>query len=421
METTRWKRLVPFLGVAGLILVGIVSWAPLLFERLPVDFAPPPSWSLEGRAGKALVIVVFGVIIGLRAWLDYKEDAESGVAATGALLLLATILTACHWYLVDDSWKLVVKDGTITKDYYIRRWQEYQYFAHFNHILVSRKGALSTIPHVYRPLPYGFTRSLELMTGSWEFACLAYRWFFTFWFVWAYYRCVRLFHNPSRSLLSVCVLLVLYPISIWYYYGQLTDPMSHALYALGLIYVVQNRWLALALALAWGIQAKETAATLVLAYYLCYWRQGVAALLRTGVLALVCVAAFLATRVPLGWKFGFDSVNATTGWMIGSNLGIGSRVFREGLAPTYQNYLQPLLFVGAFVPFILARWRGTDPRLKVLFLTQVPLVLLSSLCFSWMYESRNYVPLLPLLTTMAQSGKKEPAHAPQRRRAHARV
>ena len=34
-------------------------------------------------------------------------------------------------------------------------------------------------------------------------------------------------------------------------------------------------------------------------------------------------------------------------------------------------------------------------------LTVVPLLLLSNLCFGWMYESRNYMPLVPLLATTA--------------------
>ena len=46
------------------------------------------------------------------------------------------------------------------------------------------------------------------------------------------------------------MLLAFYPLSVWYYQGQLTDPLSHALFVLSLIYVVQDRWLALAASLA---------------------------------------------------------------------------------------------------------------------------------------------------------------------------
>jgi hypothetical protein len=202
------------------------------------------------------------------------------------------------------------------------------------------------------------------------------------------------------------VLLVLYPLSIWYYYGQLTDPASHALYSLGLIYVVQNRWVALALALALGVLAKETAVLLVAGYYLCYWRQGIRALAISAALIVSCVAAFLAARLPIGWSIDFNSINSTTGLMIGTNLGFGRQIFTGGLAPVSQNYIQPLVFFAAFVPWIVAYWRTADRSLKALFLTQVPLVLLSSLCFSWLYESRNYIPLLPILTSLVQPAQK---------------
>ena len=119
-----------------------------------------------------------------------------------------------------------------------------------------------------------------------------------------------------------------------------------------------------------------------------------------------CVAAFLAARLPIGWSIDFNSINSTTGLMIGTNLGFGRQIFTGGLAPVSQNYIQPLVFFAAFVPWIVAYWRTADRSLKVLFLTQVPLVLLSSLCFSWLYESRNYIPFLPFLTSLVQPAQK---------------
>ena len=86
--------------------------------------------------------------------------------------------------------------------------------------------------------------------------------------------------------------------------------------------------------------------------------------------------------------------------MVRSNLGIGHRD-SESAVPLYQNYLQPFLFIGSFLPLILLHWRQTDDRLKSLFVTLTPLIFITSLCFSWLYESRNYVPLLPVLTAIA--------------------
>jgi hypothetical protein len=113
------------------------------------------------------------------------------------------------------------------------------------------------------------------------------------------------------------------------------------------------------------------------------------------------VAAFLAARLPLGWRPGsYDQINGTTGLMIGTNLGFGEQISQ--LIPSlFENYLHPILFVGLFLPSIVRRWRHIDPHLRALFLIVTPLLLASNLCFGWLYESRNYMPLLPLLATMA--------------------
>ena len=60
-----------------------------------------------------------------------------------------------------------------------------------------------------------------------------------------------------------------------------------------------------------------------------------------------------------------------------------------------------MLFVGVFLPFLVRRWRHIPSHLRTLFLVVTPLLLLSNLCFGWLYESRNYMPLVPLLATMA--------------------
>ena len=117
-------------------------------------------------------------------------------------------------------------------------------------------------------------------------------------------------------------------------------------------------------------------------------------------LGAACMAAFLAARLPYGWYPGYEKINGTERLMVLDNLGIGERYYTSA-APLWQNYVQPALFVLPFVPFIAWGWRRLDSRLKAMCLTLTPLLLLSNLCFGWMYESRNYVPLVPLLATAA--------------------
>jgi hypothetical protein len=302
-------------------------------------------------------------------------------------IVLAGLMTAWHGYEVD-----VPNEA----------WQQRLYLDILNHL--PEESGLLRAPHQFRALPYGFTRSLEVITGDWVFACLAYRWFFTYGFLWASYQLARRFQPRIRALATLVPVVLLYPLSVRYYQGQLTDPLSHTLFVLAMIYMIEDRLLALAAALALGVLAKETAVVVVPAYWACYWRRGLRALLTTAALGLVCTAAFLAARLPLGWGLGYGSINGTEGLMIGTNLGIGPPRY-IGSAPTFENYLHPLLFVAPFLPAIAWNWRRADGRLKALFLTLTPLVLLSNLCFGWMYESRNYMPLLPLLATLALPAK----------------
>ena len=111
---------------------------------------------------------------------------------------------------------------------------------------------------------------------------------------------------------------------------------------------------------------------------------------------------------PIGWRPGNQEINGLSGLNIGTNLGFGERVAWTSVT-LWENYLHPAVFVLPFVPFLVWGWRRIDGRLKVICLTLTPLVLLSNLCFGWMYESRNYVPLLPLQATMVLQGIAHPS------------
>jgi len=376
----------------GLLLVALVSLPPLLLEPRPVGFLPPYASALAAWGSKALVVLLLGAVVVVRARADAGRERPAWLLNL-AFVGLAGLLTACHWVEVD-------------RGEYNVRWQRDKYLKIFNHEgdELSPLGA----PHNFRPLPYGFARSLERLTGDWWFACVAYRWFFTYWLVWAWHRFARVFLPPRAALLALGPLPLLYPLSVLHYSGQLTDPLSHSLFVLGMVYIVEDRPGPLAAALALGVLAKETAVILVPAYLACWWRRGTPALAWAALLTVVCVAAALAVRLPLGWRLGYGAINGTEGLMVGPNLGIGESPYR-GAAPTWENYAHPLLFVGVFLPPIAWGWRRLDGRLRALCLTPVPLLLLSNLCFGWMYESRNYVPLVPLLATsvLAAAGRRE--------------
>jgi hypothetical protein len=366
----------------GLLLLTALTVGPLLAERPPVDFVPPFASAVAATAARAAVLLLMGMALAVRARAD--RAAEPGAARNMVLFAgLAAAMTACHWHYVDQF-------GEPTA------WQRARYLAILNHAV---EPVCANVPHVFRPLPYGFARLLERLTGDWRFACLAYRWFFTTWFLWAAYRFARLFQGSRRALLVLAPLALLYPLSVRYYWGQLTDPLSHTLFVLGMAYAVEDRPVALAAAVALGVLTKETAVLLVPAYLAAHFRTPRGWLAAAGA-GLAAVAAYLTTRLPLGWRPGYGQINGTAGSMLWTNLGVGDPLY-QGAAPPAMNYLHPLLFVGVFLPAVAWRWCRLDPRLRALVLTLVPLLLWTNLEFGWMYESRNYMPLVPLLATAA--------------------
>jgi hypothetical protein len=382
-----------------LLATGIVSLAPLLLESAPVRFVPPHP-GLLAWASKAFAVAVMAALVAIRALLDRRRERWAG-ALVLTMALLAVALTACHWYFVElgNMAPYRLPDGRIVLQSRAIDWQQRQYLAILSGDFVDSRGE-GAIPHVFRPLPYGFVRALERLTGDWTFSCLAYRAFFTFWFLWASFQFVRLFHDPGRALWILVIIALLYPLSVYYYLGQLIDPLSHTLFALAFIWVVEDRWLVLALTLALGVLAKETIAIVVPAYGAAYSRQGLSTWRRTAVLAGACALAYLAVRLPLGWTPGHEAINGLEGFMMWANLGIARRT-AESAVPVYQNYIHVALFVAVFLPFVVWNWRRLDPRLRALVAVVTPLLLASSLLFGWLYESRNYVPLLPLLTAAA--------------------
>ncbi len=327
----------------------------------------------------AMVLAGMALAVALRAW------ADGSWRVTALLVVLAAFMAGWHWYRIDSDAERA-------------QWQRQLYLDLLNH-QPEEAGQLRA-PHQYRLLPYGFVRGLERMTGDFWFSCVAYRWFFSFWFLYAAWRFALLFLPAWWALLVVAPIVLLYPLSVKHYYGQLTDPLSHALFTFSLIYIVQERWLSLAVALALGVLAKETAVLLVPAYLACSWQRGMSAWIETTALAAVSVAAFFAARLPLGWSPGYGSINGTEGLMIAANLAPWTTAYADAV-PRPDNYVHPLLFIGSFLPFIAWSWRKLDRRLQAMFLVLTPLLLVSNLAFGWMHESRNYMPLLPLLGTMA--------------------
>jgi hypothetical protein len=375
------------LGLLAALTVGPLLLESWLLQFRRASILPPYSSALATVGSVALVLLLMALALAVRARLDRTSEPH---AATNIVLfaVLAALMAFLHWLEVDSR-----EPGT--------SWEPQTYAEILNHEAEA--------PHNFRPLPYGFARLIEWITHQWMFSCLSYRWFFTFWFLWASYRLARRYLSASRALLSLLPLVLLYPISIARYSGQLTDPLSHALFVLAFLYLLEDRPLALMAALALGVVAKETVVLVAPAYLACYGRRGWRSWFITAGLGVTCLAAFLAARLPLGWRPGGDNLNGV-GLVIGPNFGF-EHPRAILVVPLWENLGHPILFVGTFLPFIVGRWWHIPSHLRALFLVVTPLLLLSNLCFGWLYESRNYMPLVPLLATMAMPPARRETHA----------
>jgi hypothetical protein len=388
LRVSRSKCPSLLLSGGALALIALMALSPLLLEQPPVHLLPPFSsvwltWTLRLLVPVLLLALLLGGA--------HLQDRSS----TGLVLVFAVVgvgLTGLHWLLVDQH-----PDRAA--------WQGEYYLSILNHTAEA--------PHQYRPLPYGWARLLEWLTRNATFACLLYRWFCTTCFLWASFCLARLYLPRRQALLSLVPLVLLYPLSILYYYGQLTDPLSHFLFVLGLIYLLEDRPWVLGGALALGVLAKETAILLVPAYLAVHLLSGQCrrtpwqTLTITVLLGVVGTAAFLAARVPLGWRPGYQELNGTSGLMILTNLGLTDEPIAWSGVPLYQNYLQPLLFVGIPLGLLGLCWSRITPSLRLACVVLVPLFLICNLCFGWLYESRNYMPVVPLLVTAVLEGFAE--------------
>src|ERR1051326_4498824 len=234
-----------------LLIVGVVSLAPLLFEPHPRE---PIAHYTNATATFGTRLLVIG-LAAVPIWIQTR--LENGGRRTMLFIVMALIMASVHKFAVDAH----PLPAT---------WQREIYYDILNQKRDADDGQYRA-PHQFRPLPYGFARALELLTGDRLFATLVYRAFFYYWLLWAAFEFARRFHTPIRALLTLVPLVLLYPMSIPFYLGQLTDPMSHALFVVALLCVVLDRPYLLAMSLALGVMAKETVVIVVPAYFMYAW------------------------------------------------------------------------------------------------------------------------------------------------------
>lgn len=355
-------------GVLVALACCAVALAPLV---APSFFLPDPARPLPLRLAGACAALLVPAAAALLMWRRLPEIADRRARLRMLLLcgLLAALLTEVHRTSVDHG----VYFGQRVDNTTLQR--------------VLQEGVLERspdlIPHSYRPLPNAFTRWLEFLGGDYPFARWIYRVTFGFLLLAWIYRFARLHvgHRPAVAAALLCC--AVHPITIRFYAGQLNDPMSHLSFVLAFFALGTGAFPLFVLSLAIGALAKESVVALV-AYYALFHRGEPAYGRRLAVASAASLVALAAPRIAvLRHAVDYTSV---------SGVGLGHAL--TNLAD-YGRWGPQLLFsVGLFVPFVLWGWRRADVALRRLTLFLLPVLLGSSLLFSWLREARNFVPLI---------------------------
>ena len=374
---TASKRQVPVLITAcvGLIVFGST---PIIFGSSPAPtlafFDENPGWQMMGRAFLSMIIIA-AVIITAR--LDPERGAAKVMRYCG-FVLLAILLTELHFYMVDTGDHL--------------NWQIDQY----NGIL----GHNYQPPDQYRFLPQGTLWWMILANGDFVFSLLCYRFFFTFLVCQCAYSLARLFLAPRDAIIVVLVYAVFYPLSTRYYYGNMLDPMSHAVMLAALVCCHRRQFWPMYWLFVLGMFVKETMLLIAPCYYLMnlesFRLRDQRALLRLALLGLSGAGVFLACRLPFHFHYDFQSLNRTSGWMVLSNFGLPGGPCLSTVS-IFQRLVHPVLFLFMWLPLIVWQRKFLPPAWFWTALYLVATFYLTNLCFSWNYESRNFIPVLVFL------------------------
>ena len=351
----------------------IAIWIGFVFALLPVFFQWDP---LRGPAGHRARLQLDGAyLLGLiLAGFLYKIEARRGsrqqAFAIVLLIVLATAWTnSVHRYYVDR--------GAVAADQSNLAWQ---LDTHRQALLLSP----SVAPHSYRILPNAIVRWMELAGMDYESARDVYRLFTNLLLFYAVFRYARLFTNYGSAAFSLLLIASIYPVSFEYYAGQLTDPLSHLSFVLAFIFLELEEFGFFLTTILIGSLAKETVLSLA-GYHLLFQRRDRRSLLKAFAACVASAAGYVGVRAFVmrgAAGYHYEQISGVSPEHVFQNLGNG-------------RWQGPFLLTAvALLPFLIAGWKQTPWSLKRLTLFLLPVLFVSNLFFGWLFEARNYMPVV---------------------------
>ena len=359
-------------------LILSLIWSLTAVAVLPVIFrwaVPPPA---TGRI--AYLLQGFSYLVPLViCYCIYRAESRhlawpQAISLVFLVFLLASVTNSIHGYMVDHA------AGT-TPDY------SNLIFQLRVHDSVMQLSPVA-VPHSYRFLPNSIVRWMQLAHMGFEPARDLYRQICGILLFYAIYRYARLYTGFSGAIAAMLLTAIVHPVSFEIYRGQLTDPLSHLSFVLSFIFLETGDFASLLSTLLIGSLAKETVLAMA-GYYVLFCRKERNYRLKVLVLCLASVTMYFGVRVFV-----------LKGLM---HYGQVSGVGREHVWSSLQPGLWPARFLmtaGAFAPFLALGWEKTPLSLKRQVFFLLPVLFISSLVFSWLHETRNFMPLVFVLAVV---------------------
>jgi hypothetical protein len=242
------------------------------------------------------------------------------------------------------------------------------------------------IPHSYRFLPNSITRIFEALTGDFSYARALYRYTFMFLLLFSIYFYARLYCNHEKSLLVILLYSMVYPISIRYYAGQLTDPLSHFLFVCSFIFIQLDLFRFFSLTLLYGILTKETILIMPI-YYVLLKINDKRSVVKGALLFIIGLLIVFFIRIMIGH-------HSTTLLTYKNISGVDLSHIKENLFENRSIWMSQVIYtIGILMPFYVLSWKTTRKELRKLVLFLLPMLFISNIMFSWLYEVRNLIPV----------------------------
>ena len=357
------------------VLLTVASLAPLIFRSFFAQYTPI---GYGGFYKVLLAAIPLGAVL-----LCYKIKVDCSPKQKTALFILLAALSSSlvyvHYIYVDTASNYLANHSNL----------EWQMITHWRVMQLDPE----SIPHTFRFLPNSLVRFVEFFVGDFIYARTLY-WLTTMFFLlFSIYYYARIYHSHEKALLTVLLYASVFPISIRYYAGQLTDPLSHLSFVLSFIFLELNLFFYFATALFVGILAKESIVVMAV-YFLLFRRKEEYRLPKTLFLFIVSAAIILSIRLwivpaaatPFNDVFVLGNLRGRWLFFLSSNFG------------KYNQWVWQMLFtIGIFVPFLILAWKSAAQNIRSLAVFLLTVLLLSNIGFSWLTETRNLLPaVIPL-------------------------